>query len=173
MAHPKTVRDAVRRDYIAQGMSPEVLGPMHGVSVASVIRWRRDARENGDDWDKHRAARRLSSGVPEDITRDLLMEFLEHHRHAMEQLRKAREGANGQAALSADDYASLLAKLQDGFNKMMAASKRMMPETDRLIVAAGVVEDLATFLTSKHPTLMAGFLDVLPEFQQLVEKKYG
>ncbi|WP_148127717.1 DUF1804 family protein, partial [Candidatus Erwinia dacicola] len=59
MAHPKAVRDAVRRDYIAQGIAPEVLGPMHGVSVASVIRWRRESRENGDDWDK--------PGVPEDI----------------------------------------------------------------------------------------------------------
>ncbi|WP_226020314.1 DUF1804 family protein [Serratia symbiotica] len=172
MAHPKAVRDAVRRDYIAQGIPPEVLGPMHGVSVASVIRWRRDARDAGDDWDKQRAARRLSSGVPEDITRDLLMEFLEHHRHAMDQLRKAREGADGQA-MPADEYASLLAKLQDGFNKMMAASKRILPETDRLIVAAGVVEDFAAFLSEKHPALMAGFLDVLPEFQQIVEKKYG
>ncbi|MGP3123407.1 DUF1804 family protein [Serratia marcescens] len=172
MAHPKAVRDAVRRDYIAQGIPPEVLGPMHGVSVASVIRWRRDARDAGDDWDKQRAARRLSSGIPEDITRDLLMEFLEHHRHAMEQLRKAREGADGQV-MPADEYASLLAKLQDGFNKMMAASKRILPETDRLIVVAGVVEDFAAFLSEKHPALMAGFLDVLPEFQQIVEKKYG
>ncbi|KAF1366478.1 DUF1804 family protein [Yokenella regensburgei] len=173
MAHPKTVRDAVRRDYIAQGIPPEVLGPMHGVSVASVIRWRREARDNGDDWDKQRAARRLSSGVPEDITRDLLMAFIEHHQYAMDQLRKAREGADGQTALSADDYVSLLAKLQDGFNKMIAASKRILPETDRLIVAAGVVEDFAAFLSEKHPALMAGFLDVLPEFQQIVEKKYG
>lgn len=173
MAHPKAVRDAVRRDYIAQGIAPEILGPMHGVSVASVIRWRRESRESGDDWDKQRAARRLSSGVPEDITRDLLLEFLEHHKHAMEQLRKAREGADGQAAMPADDYASLLAKLQDGFNKMIAASKRILPETDRLIVAAGVVEDLAAFLSDKHPSLMVGFLDVLPDFQQIVEKKYG
>lgn len=172
MAHPKVVRDAVRRDYIAQGIPPEVLGPMHGVSVASVIRWRREARDAGDDWDKQRAARRLSSGVPEDITRDLLMEFLEHHRHAMDQLRKAREGVGGQA-MPADEYASLLAKLQDGFNKMMAASKRILPETDRLIVAAGVVEDFAAFLSEKHPALMAGFLEVLPAFQEIVEKKYG
>lgn len=91
----------------------------------------------------------------------------------MEQLRKAREGADGQAAMPADDYATLLAKLQDGFNKMIAASKRILPETDRLIVAAGVVEDLAAFLSDKHPALMVGFLDVLPEFQQIVEKKYG
>ncbi|EBX0322580.1 hypothetical protein DQT79_26740, partial [Salmonella enterica subsp. enterica serovar Oranienburg] len=50
MAHPRSVKDAVRRDYITQGIPPEVLGPMHGVSVASVVRWRREARENGDDW---------------------------------------------------------------------------------------------------------------------------
>ncbi|EBN1529050.1 DUF1804 family protein, partial [Salmonella enterica] len=53
------------------------------------------------------------------------------------------------------------------------ASRRILPETDRLIVAAGVVEDLAAFLSDRHPALMAGFLDVLPEFQQIVEKKYG
>ncbi|ECR7702521.1 DUF1804 family protein, partial [Salmonella enterica] len=47
MAHPRSVKDAVRRDYITQGIPPEVLGPMHGVSVASVVRWRREARENG------------------------------------------------------------------------------------------------------------------------------
>ncbi|EDL0142534.1 hypothetical protein CLF52_23840 [Salmonella enterica subsp. enterica serovar Kottbus] len=172
MAHPRSVKDAVRRDYITQGIPPEVLGPMHGVSVASVVRWRREARENGDDWDKQRAARRLSSGVPEDITRDLLLEFLEHHQHAMEQLRQAREGTDGKP-MPTENYASLLAKLQDGFNKMMAASRRILPETDRLIVAAGVVEDFAAFLSEKHPSLMVGFLDVLPEFQQIVEKKYG
>jgi transposase len=173
MAHKKDVRDAVRRDYIAQGMSLEVLGPMHGVSMASVVRWRREARDNGDDWDRLRAARRLASGVPEDITRDLLMEFLEHHKHAMERLREAREGSPEGQPMPADEYATLLAKLQDGFNKMMAASKRILPQTDRLIVAAGVVEDLAAFLSEKHPALMAGFLDVLPAFQGIVEKKYG
>lgn len=75
--------------------------------------------------------------------------------------------------MPAEDCASLLEKLQDGFNKMIAASKRILSETDRLIVAARVVEDLAAFLGEKHPALMAGFLDVLPEFQQIVEKKYG
>ncbi|EKS6643352.1 DUF1804 family protein [Enterobacter hormaechei] len=173
MAHPQALKDAIRRDYIAQGISPEVLGPMHGVSVATVLRWRRDARASGDDWDKQRAARRLSSGLPEDVARELVMEFMEHQQHAMEQLRKGRESTDGKAAMPPDEYASLLVRLQDGFNKMIAASKRILPETDRLIVAAGVVEDLAAFLSEKHPSLMAGFLDVLPEFQQIVEKKYG
>ncbi|SMG61937.1 DUF1804 family protein [Cedecea sp. NFIX57] len=172
MAHPKVLRDAVRRDYIGQGIAPEVLGPMHGVSVATVVRWRRDARENGDDWDKLRAVRRLTSGVAEDIPRALVVEYLEHNQYAIERLRTARESPDG-LKMPPEDYANLLVKLQDGFNKMMAASRRILPETDRLMVAAGVMEDFAAFLSEKHPALMAGFMDVLPAFQQIVEKKYG
>lgn len=174
MAHSKEVRDSVRRDYIAQGIPPEVLGPMHGVSAVTVLRWRREARDSGDDWDKQKAARRLASGVPEDVIRNLLLEFIEHHQYAMDELRRTRENSkDGKPTLAADEYASLLAKLQDGFNKMIAASKKILPETDRLIVAAGVVEDFAAFVSDKHPALMANFLDVLPAFQEIVEKKYG
>ncbi|MMZ41795.1 hypothetical protein D3C81_178960 [compost metagenome] len=169
MAHPQTTKDAVRRDYVTKGISLEVLGPMHGISVATVTRWRRDARENGDDWDKHRAALRLSSGQPEDISRNLLVEFMACQEYGMSLMRQAREDGK----MSAQEYGDLLVRMQDGFNKMMAASRRILPETDRLIVAAGVMEDLAAFLSSKHPALMAGFLDVLPAFQQIVEKKYG
>lgn len=172
MAHPKPLRDAVRRDYIALGIAPEVLGPMHGISVASVVRWRREARDSGDDWDKHRAARRLSSGAPEEQIRNLLMEFLECSQFGLEKLRKARESPDG-LSIPAEEYAGLLVKLQDGFNKMMAASRRILPETDRLVVVAGVIEDFAAYLSDKHPSLMAGFLDVLPAFQDIVEKKYG
>lgn len=169
MAHPQATKDAVRRDYVTRGISLEVLGPMHGVSIATVTRWRRDARENGDDWDKHRAALRLSSGAPEDISRNLLVEFMACQEHGMTLMRHARESGG----MSAQEFGDLLVRMQDGFNKMMAASKRILPETDRLIVAAGVVEDFAAFLSEKYPALMAGFLDVLPEFQQIVEKKYG
>lgn len=172
MAHSKAVRDAVRRDYIAQGMAPEVLGPMHGVGVATVIRWRREARDTGDDWDRLRAARRLSSGAPEDIAMALMMEYLEHNQFAIAELRKLRESPDG-AALAIDDYTKRLVGLQDGFNKMMAASRRILPQTDRLMVAAGVVEDFAAYLSDRHPALRMSFLDVLPEFQQIVEKKYG
>lgn len=172
MAHPKTVRDAVRRDYIGQGIAPEVLGPMHGVSIATVLRWRRDAREAGDDWDKLRTARHLSSDTLAERAQAVVVEYLESSQFAIDQLRQARENVEG-LTMPPEEYANLLVKLQDGFSKMVAASKRILPETDRLIVAAGVVEDLAAYLSDKHPALMTGFLEVLPEFQQIVEKKYG
>lgn len=172
MAHGKEVRDAVRRDYIAQGMAPEVLGPMHGVGVATVIRWRREARDAGDNWDRLRTARRLGSGGPEELAMGQILEFLELNQFALTEIRKMRESPDG-AALPIDDYTKRLVGLQDGFNKMMAASRRILPQTDRLMVAAGVVEEFAAFLSDKHPALMARFLDVLPEFQQIVEKKYG
>ncbi|WP_158780720.1 DUF1804 family protein [Pantoea sp. BAV 3049] len=173
MAHSKEVRAAVRRDYISKNIAPEVLGPMHGVSIATVLRWRRDDRDSGDDWDKHRAALRLSGGSQEEAARALFVEWLEHQSLAMNRVRQLREAHPDGEGLPVEKYSEILARLADGFNKMMAASRRILPETDRLIVAAGVVEEFAAFLSDKHPALMARFLDVLPEFQQIVEKKYG
>jgi hypothetical protein len=104
MAHSKVLCDAVRRDYISQSIAPEVLGPMHGVSVATVVRWRRETRASGDDWDKLRAVRRLTSGVAEEVPRTLVMELMDSLWFAIEQLRAARKSPEG-LRISPEEYA--------------------------------------------------------------------
>ena len=54
MAHSQDVRDKVRRAYVFNSLSLEIAAMQGGVSFATARRWKKEASEAGDDWDKIR-----------------------------------------------------------------------------------------------------------------------
>ena len=62
MAHPKETRDRLRQLYVSGNQTLEMAAIMCGTTQATARRWREQARENGDDWDKMRAAYTLAGG---------------------------------------------------------------------------------------------------------------
>lgn len=53
---------------------------------------------------------------------------------------------------------------------MVAAMRRMMPETDKLAVAMGVLTDLDGFIRAQHPRHMAAFAEILEAFAARMAK---
>lgn len=67
----------------------------------------------------------------------------------------------------------MLASLADAYNKLMAASRKMMPETDKLAVATDVAKRLADFVRANYPQHAPAFAEILGPFGDELAKAYG
>ena len=166
MAHPAEVRDKVRRAYIIDRLSLEVAAAKMGVSYGTVSRWKQQAMAVGDDWDKMQSAQLLGSGSIEDLGRMTLVGFVTQYQATMEEV-----------ALAADVGPALkvqmLASLADAFNKIVAANKRILPETSELATAMDVVQKLAMFVRQRYPKHVAAFAELLEPFGAELARDYG
>ncbi len=166
MAHPPETRDKVRRAYVFDRLSLEVAALKCGVSYGTASRWKAQAAEAGDDWDKAQSAQLLAGGSIEDIGRQMLAGLVTQYQATMDEVTRNNTIA---PALKVQ----LLASLADAFNKTVAASKKILPETSELATAMEVVQKLATFIRQRYPQHASAFTEVLEPFGEELAKAYG
>lgn len=157
MAHSDDTRRAVRAAYVFDQVALGVAAHKHDVPEATAKRWVREARAAGDDWDKARGAQMIAGGGIEAVVRQTL-------GVAVRQVQATIEAIDSDPDMPPAEKAKTLASLADSYNKLLAASRRMMPETDKLAVAMGVLQDLAEFIRTQHPRHMAAFAEILEAF---------
>lgn len=166
MAHDPELRVKVRAAFIFEQLSLEMAALKVGVPLATARNWKRSAKENGDDWDKARSAQMIAGGGIEDVVRQTLAVVVQQVQATVEAIQSA-------ADMSPQDKVQMLASLADAYNKLMAVSKRLMPETDKLATAMEVVKHLGNFIRTRHPRHGAAFTEVLEPFADELAKIYG
>ncbi len=166
MAHGKDTVAAVRAAYVHERLPLETAAARAGVSPATAARWKRKAREAGEDWDKLRAACLLAGDGVEAVARQMLADYVVQHKALMD-------------VISADDNlpaaakVGMLSSLADSFNKTIAASKRVLPETSELATALSVLDKLGLFIRDHYPQHGPAFLEVLEPFGAEVARIFG
>lgn len=166
MAHPKEVRDKVYRLYCFDHHSLEIAAMMAQVPFATARRWKDADKVKGNDWDKMRAANQMAGGGLEEVSRSILAGFLVQYQSTFEQLALDLE-------ITAGNKVALLASLADAFNKTVAASRKVLPETSQLATALEVLNLLSVFIQEKYPQYLSAFLEILEPFGNEIQKKYG
>ncbi|MFZ6655651.1 DUF1804 family protein [Undibacterium sp. TJN19] len=166
MAHPPEVRDKVRRAYVFDRLSLEVAALKCGVSYGTASRWKSQAAEGGDNWEKAQAAQLMAGGSIEDIGRQMLAGLVTQYQSSMEELTK-------DANINPVVKVQLLASLADAFNKTISASKRILPETSELATAMEVVQKMAMFVRQRYPQHANAFTELLEPFGDELFKAYG
>lgn len=165
MAYPKEMRDKVRRLFVFDRLSLEIASSKHGVAYSTARRWKDDALAMGDDWDKAQAAQLMAGGGIESAARQMLAGLITQYQTTIVELETAE--------INPADKVSMLASLADAYNKTINASKRVLPETNELAVAMGVVQRLAAFIKERHPEHIGAFADVLGPFGDELAIAYG
>ena len=168
MAHPKSTRDKLRRLYVADRLSLESAAQMCGVSFGTARRWRDDAQAAGDDWNKIRAAHTLAGGSLEEIARAMLAETMVQYESTMALLKDPEK-----EELLPSVRTQLLASLADSFAKSVAASKRVLPETNRLAIALEVLEKQLVFVQQHFSQHLEAFVQVAEPFAAEVERYFA
>lgn len=125
MAHGQDTRDRLRRLYVLERISLEIAALQCGISQSTASRWKREALDKGDDWDKLRAAHLLAGDGIEAVARAALAGFMTQYQATMDAL-------NANPDIPPEKKVQILASLADSFNKTVAASKRVLPEAARL-----------------------------------------
>lgn len=166
MAHDDEVRRAVRAAYVFDQLALEVAAAKHGVPHATCRNWKRAGKEMGDDWDKARAAQMIAGGGIEDVVRQTLAVVVQQVQATVTAIQTSED-------MKPEAKVQALASLADAYNKLMAASRKLMPETDKLAVATDVVKRLADFTRTRHPKHAAALIEVLEPFADELARAYG
>lgn len=165
MAHGDDIRRAVRGDYVFKQLGLEVAAVAHDVPAATARRWKREALQAGDDWDKARSAQMIAGGGIEDVVRQTLAVVVQQVQATVEAIQAGD--------MAPADKVQALASLADAYNKLMAASRRLMPETDKLATAMDVVKRLGEFVRTRQPRHAAAFAEILEPFADELARVYS
>ncbi len=165
MAHSQDVRDKVRRAYVFNSLSLEIAAMQGGVSFATARRWKKEASEAGDDWDKIRTASVMAGGGLEEVARTVLIGLVAQYQSTIEAITFAE--------MKPQEKVEMLASLADAYNKSISASRKILPETSQLATALEVLQKLGTFIAERHPQHLAAFAEILEPFGEEVQRSYG
>ena len=82
------------------------------------------------------------------------------------------EKLNAADDIPAQERVQLLSSLSDAYTKAIAASKKVLPETDRIATAISTVTALSEFIQARYPQHLRAFAEILEAFTPELEKKH-
>ena len=162
MAHSQATKDELRRKYVIERLSLKVAAKQTGVSYPTAQRWKNNAESIGDNWDKVKVAAVMAGGDPEGLSREILTGFIIQFKSTMDAIKDDRD-------VSAMDRVEMLTSLADAYNKTIASSRKILPETSKLAIALQVLELLADYLQEHKPELLPDFMALLEPFGQTLD----
>lgn len=164
MAHSQSTKDDLRKKYIFEGLSLAMAAVMCEVSYPTAQRWKNQAADANDDWDKVKVAHTMAGGDFEDMSRQILTDFIIQFKATMETVKATEQILPSQRV-------EMLTSLADAYNKTIASSRKILPETSKLAVALQVLELLAKYIQEHKPDLLIEFMSVLDPFGDLIAKE--
>ena len=90
MAHSASLKAACRAAYI-DNMPLTQIAKAQNVPLATLRSWKRRALEQGDDWDKLRAANLLAGEGMEAVARQTLSDYVLQHKALMGEIIEAQD----------------------------------------------------------------------------------
>ena len=165
MAYPPELRSRLRALYIHKGIGLEAASDRCNVNFRTAQRWKMIAAQEGDDWEKARSASCLAGEGAEAVSQAVLEGFLRMFQTTMEDLKTGD--------LKPLEKAEAMSRLADAYTKVTRAIQRTAPELNRLAVASEVIQLLAKFLRTKHPSAAPVLLGVLEAFGEELAAVYG
>lgn len=166
MAHPDETRRAVRAGFVFDQLGLEIAALKNEIPVATARRWKAEAKKAGDDWDKARGAQLIAGGGIEDVVRQTMAAMVQQVQATMESIQSA-------ADMDPATKVQMLASLADAYHKLMAVTKRLMPETDKLAVAMDVLKRFGDHIAKRKPSLAGEFVEQLASFGDEIARAYG
>lgn len=164
MAYSQDDKDKVRKAYIFDKLPLDKCASLHGISYATVQRWKNQARARGDDWDKVKSAQTLAGGEIEDVARELLTELIIIFKNTTDSVKSDE--------IDSVTKVKLLASLADSYNKAVSANRKLMPVTDKLAIAMTVMEMLGRYIQETKPEAMPIFVEILVPFGEVLSKEF-
>ncbi|WP_431282712.1 DUF1804 family protein [Humitalea sp. 24SJ18S-53] len=166
MAHPPETTAKLRAAYVYDRLGLDAASDRAGISIATARRWKREAEQAGDDWDRARSAARLSGDGNQLITQMILDDYLTLHQATI-------EGVKADAKITPLVKAEIMSRLADAFTKTMAAVAKASPQMNRLGVATDVIQRLSRYAAEVHPHHASALLEVLEPFTVELAREYA
>lgn len=166
MAYPPETRLKARTAYVRDLLPLDKIAARLQVGERSLARWKAEALEAGDDWDRARTAGRMTSENLESMSQTLLEQFLVLHQATLEEVQKDKD-------MKAGDKVEAITRLADAFTKTMKAVSRSAPQLSQLAIAGDVLAKLGRFISERYPEEARALLPILEPFGAELVKVYG
>lgn len=150
------VRRKARSDYVYRRMMQSTIAAAYGVSEATVGRWKRAAKDDGDDWDKARSAHVIAGEGVEVVVSTVVEDFMIQAQAILDEIKEGRH--------TTAEKVSMLVSLSDAMTKMAASAKRFAPKVSELGVAQDVMAKLLDFVREEFPHHSAAILEIIEPF---------
>jgi hypothetical protein len=95
----------------------------------------------------------------------MLTTFVLYFESTMDELRKTEN-------LPVSEKAKLIQGLGDSYSKMVASSKRLLPEVSEMATAIKTVKMFGDFVQANKPELLQEFLELLNGFAETLDKEF-
>ncbi len=164
MAHGEDIKRSVRNAYVFDGLDLAAAAIKFEVSEATARRWKYAARETGDDWDKARGVQLFTGGGLEEVARQTLALVVLQVQSTLQAIQDTPD-------MKPETRVQLLASMADAYNKLLATSKRLMPETDQAATAMGVIQALGQFIGERFPQHRVIFAEILEPFAEYLQQR--
>lgn len=145
-------------------MTAKTIAEAYGISEATFGRWKKKARDEGDDWDAARAASVIAGQGIEAVVSSVLEDFMLQAHALMEEIKG--EG------LAVDAKIKHMVALADAMTKMTASAGRLAPKLSELGVAQAVVQELIDFVREQFPHHLDTIRELLEPFGERLSKRF-
>lgn len=165
MSNKDELRRKARADYVYRRMTGATIATTLGVSQATFGRWKKKAKEDGDDWDMARTASIISGEGIEAVVSHVVEDFMMQAQSLLEDIKHGN--------ISIEMKVKHLVALADAMTKMTSAAGRLAPKISELGVAQDVMQHLVEFVQQEFPQHAAVIIEVLGPFGERLAGLYG
>ena len=161
-----------RSEFIYKRKTLAMIGLSVGVSANTVGRWKRAAKEIGDDWDTARAAHMIAGEGLDAVITTVVEEFMIMAQSAIYELKAdaIKEKAD---QLPIDKRITMMTSLADAMTKMTVSAGKLAPKVSELGVAQDVILRLIEFVKEHYPHHAPILLQISEPFTEHLVEAYG
>lgn len=149
-------RRKARSDYVHRRMTLSTIAVTLNVHEATIGRWKKAAKEDGDDWDKARTAHVLAGEGVEVVVSSVVEDFMIQAQAILDEIKTGTH--------TTQEKVQMLVSLSDAMTKMAASAKRFAPKISELGVAQDVMAKLLEFVRETFPQYSAMILEIIEPF---------
>lgn len=164
MSDRTDLKRKARSDYVFRRMQQSTIAITVGVSEATIGRWKKAAKDAGDDWDKARTAHVLAGEGCEVVISTVVEEFMIQAQAILDEIK---EGTH-----TTQEKVTMLVAISDAMTKLAASAKRFAPKVSELGVAQDVMGKLLDFVREEFPHHSATILEIIEPFGERLSEIY-
>lgn len=165
MATDQEKRRKARADYIYRRMTMATISMTLNVSQATLGRWKKLAKQVGDDWDIARSASLIAGEGIETVVSSVVEDFMIMAQSLLDEIK------NGELGLEAK--VKNLVALADAMTKVTASAGKLAPKISELGVAQDVMRHLMAFVRENFPQHAAAILEIIEPFGERLAGIYA
>lgn len=166
MASDQDVRRKARSDYIYRRMTMATIALTHNVSQATVGRWKKAAKEGGDDWDMARSAATIAGEGLDTVVSSVTEDFVLLAQALLDEVKSNPE-------LTIDQKIKHMVSLGDAMVKVTASAGKLAPKISELGVAQSVVQHLIAFVQEHFPQHISVVQEIIVPFGDRIANAFA